>query len=67
MTEEEKLLHEQIDAATEEINKAYWYFTRCTKGKPPILVCPDAYDRRNKAKERLKEIYEAKRVLERQV
>ena len=30
-----------------QIDAAYWTFTRCRRGKPPILVVPAAYARRN--------------------
>ena len=29
-----------------EIDKLYWTFTRTAQGKPPILVRPDLYARR---------------------
>jgi len=30
-----------------EINAAYWAFTRQARAKPPCLVVPEAYRRRN--------------------
>lgn len=37
-----------------EIDDLYWTFTRTAKGKPPILVRPDLYKRRNEIEEELK-------------
>lgn len=33
------------DEARDQINDAYWTFTRTARGKPPILVVPLAYRR----------------------
>jgi hypothetical protein len=49
-------LEAERDAAQAEIDKAYWTYTRCARGKPPCLVVPDAYRRRNAAKRQLREL-----------
>lgn len=36
----------ELAAVDERINTAYWAFTRTARGKPPAIVCPDAYARR---------------------
>lgn len=33
------------EAIKAEIDKLYWTFTRCARGKPPILVRPDLHER----------------------
>lgn len=40
-------------ALTAEIDAAFWHFTRCRNAKPPTLVCPEAYTRRNEVRQRL--------------
>ena len=36
------------------IDAAYWIYTRTRRGKPPVLVVPDAYARRKELREMLK-------------
>lgn len=36
-----------IRAEQAKIDAAYWSFTRTARGKPPCLVVPEAYARRN--------------------
>jgi hypothetical protein len=47
----------EIRAHTDAINAAYWVFTRTARGKPPILVVPEAYARRAEL-ERLRRVTE---------
>ena len=35
-----------LAACNDQIDRAYWAFTRCARAKPPVLVVPDAYRRR---------------------
>lgn len=37
------------------IDAAYWIYTRTRRGKPPVLVVPDAYARRNELREMLRQ------------
>lgn len=39
-----KELEEELRLARRQIAAAYWTFTRCARGKPPILEVPEAYD-----------------------
>lgn len=36
------------------IDAAYWIYTRTRRGKPPVLVVPDAYARRKELKAMLR-------------
>jgi hypothetical protein len=36
----------ELAALKDEIDKFYWTFTRCARGRPPVLVRPDLYERR---------------------
>ena len=40
-------LETELQACEERIDAAYWAFTRQARAKPPSLVCPEAYARRN--------------------
>jgi hypothetical protein len=53
---ERQRLEAERDAAQEEIDQAYWTYTRCARGKPPCLVVPGAYTRRNEARRKLREL-----------
>jgi hypothetical protein len=55
MTEEEHW-EEIWRKADAEIDAAYWRFCRCARAKPPVLECPDAYQRRSEAKRNLDRI-----------
>lgn len=39
-------LHAERQRCSDAIDAAYWTFTRCARGKPPVLVVPEAYRRR---------------------
>lgn len=36
----------ELRRVEDEINAAYWRFTRCKRAKPPVLQVPGAYERR---------------------
>ena len=40
--------------ADDEIQAAYWRFCRMAQAKPPAVVCPDAYTRREAAEVELR-------------
>ncbi len=44
----------ELQECEDKINNAYWTFTRCARGKPPVLVVPEAYKRRSEIMELLK-------------
>ena len=44
MTREQ--IGQELRAVQDEIDSAYWMFTRTKKGKPPIMTVPEAYARR---------------------
>lgn len=46
-------LREQIRKAKDEIDAAYWTFTRCARGVPPAVAVPDAYRRKREAEAEL--------------
>jgi hypothetical protein len=48
------VIRAELAEVNETINKAYWAFTRTAKGKPPILVCPEAYKRRQQLMQELR-------------
>lgn len=50
-------LHEDLRACDEEINSAYWQFTRCANGKPPVLQVPHAYARRKELEKEIGKRY----------
>lgn len=35
----------ELDDIRGQINDLYWTFTRCARGKPPVLVRPELYER----------------------
>jgi hypothetical protein len=43
---EREVLRAELRQVTDVIDAAYWTFTRTARGKPPILVVPEAYRRR---------------------
>lgn len=43
-----------LDAVNDEINKAYWAFTRQARAQPPAMTVPDAYARRRMLREELR-------------
>lgn len=45
----------ELQKAQNEIDSAYWTFTRTARGKPPMLVCPNAFTRRAELEETLRE------------
>jgi len=49
----EEQLRAELRAADDEIDRAYWAFTRQARAKPPSLVCPRAYTRRAEIKAEL--------------
>lgn len=51
MTKQE--IRDELAKVQDEINKAYWTFTRCANGKPPCMVVPDAYKRRTELRKAL--------------
>lgn len=44
---ERQALVKELCKIKDEIDALYWTFTRCARGKPPVLVRPDLYKRRN--------------------
>lgn len=47
MTKEEReALKAERQRCNDQIDAAYWLFTRCARAKPPCLVVPEAYKRR---------------------
>ena len=46
----QEYLEGEVDRCTNEINKLYWTFTRCSRGVPPAVANPGLYDRRNRAR-----------------
>lgn len=45
-TQKRSELLAELRRCNDAIDAAYWTFTRCARGKPPILVVPEAYRRR---------------------
>lgn len=43
-------LEDEVRTASDEIDRAYWAFSRTAKGKPPSVVCHEAYARRERAR-----------------
>lgn len=41
-----EVIRAELELARDEINAAYWAFTRQARAKPPFLVVPDAYRRK---------------------
>lgn len=52
----ERELRAVVRAATEEIDAAYWRFTRCARGVPPSMAVPEAYVQRREALRELREL-----------
>jgi hypothetical protein len=50
----EAKLRAELAKAEAEIDAAYWRFTRQARAKPPSLVCPAAYRRRNEIRAELR-------------
>ncbi len=44
----------ELRQCNDVIDRAYWTFTRCARGKPPVLVVPEAYKRRTEILELLR-------------
>ncbi len=44
----------ELRECNDAIDRAYWTFTRCARGKPPVLVVPEAYKRRSEILELLR-------------
>ena len=40
-------LRAELGKVEARIDALYWTFTRCARGKPPAVVEPDIYQRRN--------------------
>lgn len=53
----------EIDAelrlVNDQITNAYWTFTRTKRGKPPVMVVPEAYRRRRELETMLREMSRA--------
>ncbi len=49
-----KQLEAELRTLNDAIDAAYWTFTRCKRGKPPVLVVPEAYARRREIEEQLR-------------
>ncbi len=56
MTPRERELRGIVRAAEDEIDAAYWRFTRCARSVPPSMAVPDAYARRREALAELREL-----------
>ena len=54
-------IRDELRIVNDKINKAYWTFTRCARGKPPCLVVPEAYARRTELNKAMRAIHEARR------
>lgn len=59
MTTEEReseiaALEGELRTVRDEIDAAYWCFTRQARAKPPVLAVPKAYERRDEINARLK-------------
>lgn len=48
-----KALEHRWGIANATIQDAYWRFTRCKGGKPPVLVVPEAYKERTRCEREL--------------
>jgi hypothetical protein len=44
----------ELDAVQNEIDKLWWTFTRTAKGKPPVVVRPDLYTKRDELEKELR-------------
>jgi hypothetical protein len=40
-------LEKELREVEDKIDAAYWKFSRQARAKPPVLVVPEAYERRN--------------------
>lgn len=49
-TTERERLERELTECEDQIDRAYWAFTRQARAKPPVLVVPDAYRRRREIK-----------------
>ncbi len=47
-------LEQELARQEARIDAAYWTFTRCARGRPPVLAVPDAYQARAKLKETIR-------------
>lgn len=52
--DEMRALEEELREVQARIDDAYWAFTRRARAKPPSLVVPDAYRRRDEIQTRLR-------------
>lgn len=49
----EQEIRADLAAVQSTIDQAYWDFTRCAKALPPVMVVPEAYQRRKALREDL--------------
>ena len=47
-------LERELRTVSDQIDAAYWCFTRQARAKPPVLAVPKSYERRDEIKARLK-------------
>lgn len=62
VAEERAQLRVELLVVQARIDNAYWLFTRTKRGKPPLLVVPDAYVRQREITERLVELRRMERT-----
>ena len=62
VAEERAQLRVELLVVQVRIDNAYWLFTHTKRGKPPLLVVPDAYVRQREITERLVELRRMERT-----
>lgn len=51
-----------IQKIDDQINDLYWTYTRCKRGKPPVVVRPDLYERRRTLRTELRDLATGNRI-----
>lgn len=49
-------LEAELATVNSKLNDLYWIYTRCAKGRPPVLVAPELYARRREIEAELRAI-----------